>query len=153
MNHNDVLRRLRYALDLDDAQIAALFALGGAELTTDDARALLARQDDAGAVPCSDEQLTRFLDGLILDRRGPPKTAKRPPVEAELTNNAIFKKIRIALALREDQVLAMLDAGERPISKWELTAFFRKPTHRNYRPCGNQVLRAFLTGLTKSLRP
>ena len=50
-------------------------------------------------------------------------------------------------------MLGMLTLGGHPMSKGELTALFRKPTHKHYRDCGDQVLRNFLHGLTLTLRP
>jgi uncharacterized protein YehS (DUF1456 family) len=70
-----------------------------------------------------------------------------------LTNNTKLKKLRIALNLHEEAMLAILEAGGHPMSRGELTALFRKPQHKHYRECGDQVLRKFLKGLTMRLRP
>lgn len=154
MNNNDTLRRIRYALDLSDAQVVAAFGLGGDEITEERARQYMANEDADGSVYCTDEAFGRFLDGLIIQRRGPPPSGKAPPPTAEaLSNNATLKKLRIALNLREDDMLATLKAGGHPMSRGELTALFRKPYHKHYRQCGDQVLRKFLNGLTKRLRP
>lgn len=154
MSNNDVLRRLRYALNLSDEHMVAIFALADRDLTTDQVCALMAKEGEEGAVECSDALLAGFLDGLILDRRGPRKPgAPVPAAPPELTNNAILKKLRIALTLHEDAMLSILAAGGQPFSKGELTALFRKPDHKHYRACGDQVLRHFLQGLTQRLRP
>jgi uncharacterized protein YehS (DUF1456 family) len=155
LTNNDVLRRLRYALDLNDDQMAKIFKLGGEELSRPDIRGLLARDGDDDEIACDDRQVAIFLDGLVLQRRGAPKPGMPsiPPPTDELTNNEILKKLRIALTLRENDVLQILVLGGHRMSKSELSALFRKPNHRHFRPAGNQVLRKFLVGLTQHLRP
>lgn len=154
MNNNDTLRRIRYALDVSDAQMVTAFGLGGHEITEEQARQYMTNEDEDGAVYCSDEAFGRFLDGLIIERRGPPPAGKAlPPPADTLSNNATLKKLRIALNLREEDMLSILKAGGHPMSRGELTALFRKPYHKHYRECGDQVLRKFLNGLTKRLRP
>ena len=154
MNNNDTLRRIRYALDISDAQMVAMFELGGQAITEDQARQYMTNEDEDGSVYCTDEAFGRFLDGLIIERRGPPPAGKAlPPPADALSNNATLKKLRIALNLREEDMLSTLKAGGHPMSRGELTALFRKPYHKHYRECGDQVLRKFLNGLTKRLRP
>ena len=154
MNNNDTLRRLRYALDLSNEQVVAIFALGGQTVTVEQTLAFMGSEGDEGAKYCIDDIFGRFLDGLIIDRRGPPPAGKpAPPKSPDLSNNAKLKKIRIALNLHEDAMLATMKAGGHPMSRGELTALFRKPQHKHYRECGDQVLRKFLNGLTKRLRP
>ena len=105
-------------------------------------------------VICMDDLMATFLDGLIIDRRGPPQSGSKPPPEPDrLTNNAILKKIRIALKLQEADMIEILAAGGQRMSKGEITALFRKPGHKHFRACGDQVVRAFLRGLTARLRP
>ena len=153
MRNNDILRRLRYALDLTEAQLVAIFALGGQTVTEAQARTFMISEDEEGAVTCSDAVFGGFLDGLITDRRGPPPAGRAaPPTPHRLTNNAKLKKLRIALNLHEDAMLTILLAGGHPLSRGELTALFRKPQHKHYRECGDQVLRKFLSGLSKHMR-
>ena len=154
MINNDILRRLRYALKLSDARLVKIFARVDFDLNEDDARALLGKEDEEGTVICLDDLMAVFLDGLILELRGPAKDGRPPHREpSKLTNNIILKKIRIALKLHEEDMLAILELGGQPMSKSEITALFRKPNHKHYRECGDQVLRAFFRGLTMRLRP
>jgi uncharacterized protein YehS (DUF1456 family) len=154
MNNNDTLRRIRYALSISDKGMVAIFGLGGMTVSEGRARAFMIGEDGEGAEYCVDEFFGRFLDGLIIDRRGPPPSGRTaPPTAAELTNNDTLKKLRIALNLHEEDMLKALLAGGHPLSRGELTALFRKPSHKHYRACGDQVLRKFLKGLTKQLRP
>ena len=69
-----------------------------------------------------------------------------------MDNNEIFKKLRVALQLRDDQIVDILKLVDFRISKSELGAFFRKEDHPNYKECGDQVLRNFLNGLVIHLR-
>jgi len=71
---------------------------------------------------------------------------------AELTNNDILKKLRVALMLRDDQIVEILKLVDFRISKSELGAFFRAEDHENYMECGDQVLRNFLNALVIHLR-
>lgn len=69
-----------------------------------------------------------------------------------MTNNDIFKKLRVALMLRDDQIAEILELVDFRISKTELSAFFRAEDHPNYVECGDQILRNFLNGLVIHLR-
>lgn len=158
MNNNDILRRLRYAFDFSDKQAIALFTTdpgSQASVSSDQWQARLCKQEDDGYEMCSDAELTAFLDGLIVEKRGlrepapPPRTL---PDDYRLTRNDILKKLRIAMNFREQEMLDTLKAGGSELSKSELGAFFRKPGHKHYRACGNQVLRNFIVGLTGQLR-
>ncbi len=64
-----------------------------------------------------------------------------------LSNNDILKKLRVALELKDDDILDILKLVDYEISKTELSAVFRKEDHTNYMPCGDQLLRNFLNGL------
>ena len=148
MTSNDILRRLRNALSLNDAEVVRLAGLGGMKVSKVD---LFTEEgeddDDASYILGPPGVLGAFLDGLVLDRRGPPKPGTTPPVETELSTNGVLKRIRVALMLRDDDIIGMLEAAGHPMSKGEVSALFRRPDHRSFRPCGHQVLRKFLRGL------
>lgn len=152
MNNNDVLRRLRYALNIKDKVMLEMFNFSGNKLSQNDIALLLLKEEDEKLLECSDEDMSTFLDGLITNRRGP--SPNQPPAEkTRLTNNVILKKIRIALEFKENDMLKVLYLGGLSVSKSELSALFRKQDHKNYKPCGDQFLRYFLKGLTIKLRP
>jgi len=69
-----------------------------------------------------------------------------------MTNNDILKKLRVALKLRDDEIVEILKLVDFRISKSELGAFFRKEDHPKYMECGDQILRNFLNGLVIHLR-
>jgi len=146
MISNDVLRRIRYTFNLDDSKMIAIFGLGGLEVTRAQISDWLKKDDDPDFAKCSDLQLAIFLNGLIIDKRGKKDGPQSEP-ETRLTNNIIFRKLKIALNLQADEVLEMVNQGEFRISKHELSAFFRKPGHKHFRECKDQVLRNFLKGM------
>jgi len=147
MDFNTVLRSLRYALNYSDQQMADIFAIGGLTVTASAVEDFLKRDDQDGYQILEEEAMTRFLDGLIVSRRGPAKPGTPPPAKETLDNNMILKKLRIAMELKEDDMIVTLGKGGFVISKAELSALFRKKGHKHYRVCGDQVLRHFLKGL------
>ena len=64
-----------------------------------------------------------------------------------LTNNDILKKLRVALQLKDEDVQKILKLADFEISISEINALYQKPDHRNYKECGDQLLRNFLDGL------
>jgi len=69
-----------------------------------------------------------------------------------MDNNDIFKKLRVALHLRDEEIIQILKLVDFEITKSELSAVFRKDDHPNYKPCGDQLLRNFLNGLIIHMR-
>lgn len=154
MTNNDVFRRLRYALDLNTQTVVELFRLTGLKMGQSDITALVKKEDEQGYVECSDQVLESFLDGLVAykkgKREGEADQAKQAP--SRLSNNDILKKIRIALELKEEDLLAIFKLAQFPASKSELGALFRAKGQPNYKECGDQMLRNFLKGLTVKFR-
>ncbi len=150
MTTNDILRQLRYALNINDSTMIGIFKLTDHEIGQSILTGLLKKEDEEGFVNCGDIVLGYFLDGLILLKRGRKemKQGETRRSDSRLTNNAILKKLRIALELKEDDMLAVLKLADVDISKSELTALFRKEGHKNYKECGDQFLRKFLKGLS-----
>jgi uncharacterized protein YehS (DUF1456 family) len=151
MNNNDVLRRTRYTFNFDDSKMMAVFGLGGLEVTRAEISDWLKKDDDPDYQQCSDQQLATFLNGLIVDKRG-KKDGPQPEPEKQLSNNIVFRKLKIALNLQADEVLSLVNRADFRISKHELSAFFRKPGHKHYRECKDQVLRNFLKGMQLKYR-
>jgi len=67
--------------------------------------------------------------------------------ENTMTNNEILKKLRIALSLKDTDMIEILKLADFDISKSELSALFRSEDQRNFKECGDQILRRFLNGL------
>ena len=152
MLNNDVLRSIRYTLNLSDSSLLEMFHEVEPELDIATLRSYLASEENESFVLLNDELMVGFLDALIVSRRGPsPHPA--PPTELPLSNNTILKKLRVAFTLHEADLLDILHSVDFEVSKPELSALFRKAGHSNYRVCGDQLLRQFLKGLTLFLRP
>jgi len=149
---NDVLRRIRYVFDFNDNKMMALFALADTKITREELSNWLKKEDDPDFKLLNDQQLAIFLNGLINDLRGKRDGPQHEP-EKQLTNNLIFMKIKIALSLQAEDVLAIMALADFSMSKHELSAFFRKPGHKHYRQCKDQILRNFLKGLQIKYRP
>lgn len=147
MTNNDLLRRLRYALSLNGETIAEIFALAGVKISPIEVLKLLKKEEEPGFVICEEKQMIGFLDGLIISRRGEFSGVARQ-TEETLNNNMILRKLRIALELNDEDMLGILQDAGVVISKSELSALFRAKGHRNYKTCGDQLLRNFVRGLT-----
>lgn len=111
----------------------------------------LKKEEDPEQQPCEDRTLAGFLNGLINENRGKKEGVQRA-LEEVLDNNIIFMKLKIALDLRAEDVLRILGLADFEISKHELSAFFRRPGHKHYRECKDQMLRNFLHGLQRQYR-
>lgn len=167
MNNNDILTRLRYALDLKDAEMVEIFGLGGIEIKKDEVQAILSKvTSDSPEVDEEEFQvndykkkldntmLESFLNGLITFKRGASDSEK--PVELTMkdrnVNNILLKKVKIALTLTSEDILDILSDTGTNLSKSELSAVLRKEGHRNYKECGDRYARNFLKGLAMSYR-
>ena len=69
-----------------------------------------------------------------------------------MSNNDILKKLRVALQLKDDDIIHILKLVDFNTTNAELSAFFRSEDHPNFKPCGDQILRNFLNGLVIHLR-
>lgn len=149
MIHNDVLRSVRYMLNLKDRELVQVFALADLEIPLDIVQDYLLDEEDPHFREMPDDIMDTFLNGLIYLRRG--KDPNRPPLPLEkpMTNNTALKKLRVAFELRESDIVDILRQAGFPVSPHELNAFFRRPDHVNFRECGDQYLRNFLKGLTQ----
>ncbi|MDN3640507.1 DUF1456 family protein [Simiduia curdlanivorans] len=155
MNNHDILRRIRYVFDFNDTKLIALFQMGGQRVTQAQVSEWLNAKDETDTELCSDTYLAAFLNGLIVEKRGKKEGVdplqERLP-ETVLTNNSILMKLKIALDLKAEDMLAILSLAKVNISKHELSALFRKPGHKHYRECMDQFLRNFLAGLALQYR-
>lgn len=152
MINNDVLRSLRNMLDIRDNKVLEIAQLSDFKGSEADITGFLIKEDEPGFKFCTDQFLAHFLDGLIIYKRGRQKDKPLPPIADKINNNLVLKKLRVAFELKEEDILTMLNNAGFTVSSNEISAFFRKEDHRNYRPCGDQFLRNFLKGLTQRLR-
>ncbi|MCZ2259788.1 DUF1456 family protein [Sporosarcina sp. G11-34] len=167
MNNNDILIRLRYALDLKNSEMKEIFELGGAEVTIEEVVMLLKKsknnyQDESenvGNMECTNDMLDAFLNGFITFKRGKqepkPGQSEKPTLSItnnESVNNIILKKLKIALTLTSEEMLDILDEAGITVTKGELSAVLRKEGHKNYKECGDRYVRNFLKGLALKYR-
>lgn len=154
MINNDVLRSIRYMLDLSDVKVVEIAKLADADFPIGkaDIQAFLKKDEDEGYVECSDLVLAHFLDGLVFHYRGRNQNLPQRPVEKRITNNLVLKKLRVAFELKDVDMHHAFEGAGFPVSKPELSALFRQADHKNFRRCGDQMLRNFLKGLTQRVR-
>ena len=151
MTNNDILRRLRYTFDFSDTKMIGVFRHADLAVTRVQLTGWLKREEEAGYIRMPDLEMATFLNGLIIEKRG-RQEGDQPVPEKRLNNNIIFRKLKIALNLTADDILAILKLASVRLSKHELSALFRKQGHQNYRECQDQILRNFLSGLQSQMR-
>ncbi|MBH0093403.1 DUF1456 family protein [Pseudoalteromonas sp. SCQQ13] len=152
MTNNDILRRIRYIFNLTDTAMVNVFAAAEHTVTTEQVIAWLTKEGEEAYTEISDTEFATFLNGFINTQRG-KREGDQPAPESKLNNNIIFMKLRIALNMKAEDVIATLALVDFNLSKHELSAFSRKVDNKHYRVCNNQVLRLFLTGVQQQVRP
>ncbi|TXE05143.1 DUF1456 family protein [Algoriphagus aquimarinus] len=152
MNNSDILRTIRYIFNFKDPEMVDMFKAGGLDLKREEVANFLKNEEEPFFKAIIDKDLAAFLNGFIIEKRG-KKEGEVPTPEKTLNNNIVFRKLRIALNMKEDDILEILSSVGMHISPHELSAFFRKPSQAQYRACKDQILRNFLNGLKKKHRP
>ena len=123
-----------------------VFILGGVSVSLEQVNSWLKKDDHPEYEFLEDSYFINFLNGLVINFRG-KKDDGVFPVEKKIDNNLILKKLKIAFTLDSNSMHEIFKLADFKISKHELSAFFRKPGHKNYRECKDQILRNFLNGL------
>ncbi|MEI4622508.1 DUF1456 family protein [Bacillus pfraonensis] len=170
MSNNDILKRVRYAMDIKDIDMVEIFKLGGMEVTKEEVVDMLTKvkkspqheAENADVVEedyvltCDMMMLEAFLNGFITLKRGKqdpkPGQPAAPLQSNESANNLLLKKMKIALFLTSEDVLAILDSVGVKVTKGELGALLRKKGHKNYKECGDRYARNFVKGLAVKYR-
>lgn len=147
MTNNTILRGVRYALNIPDKKMKEIIALTGTEVKDSEMVSYLMKEEEQGYVECPDETMARFLDGLIIFKRGRDESRPLPAIEVPITNNIVLKKLRVAFQLKDTDLISLIQKAGLTVTKAELSAFFRPADHRNYRVCHDQFLRNILKGL------
>jgi len=152
VTNNEILRRIQHALNLKNAQIMKAFGQAEVTVAHDKVANWLKDESDKSCVKMKDQELAVFLNGFINLKRG-KKDGEQPKPEVTLTNNMILMKLRIALDMKAEDVLDVLEVVGISLSKYEIGAYFRKPNHKNYKQCEDQLLCDFLNGVQFTNRP
>jgi uncharacterized protein YehS (DUF1456 family) len=152
MTNNDVIRRLRFIFDFNDEKMMKIFKSVDYEVSRELLSKWLKKEEHPDYEDIHDDELAMFLNGLIIKNRG-RREGPLPVPETRLSNNAILMKLKIALNLQSEDILEVFGLTSFKMSKAELGAIFRKPDHKHYRVCKDQMLRNFLKGLQLKNRP
>lgn len=168
MDNNDILIRLRYALDIKNNDMVEIFKLGGIQLSKDDVQKVLTKTperdegedgsifENSGSedyIPVDNVMLESFLNGFIIHKRGRQEgQSGTPPLTNEPANNLLLKKVKIALQLTSDDMLDILKLAGVTVTKSEMGGILRKQGHKNYSVCGDRYARNFLKGLAIKYR-
>jgi uncharacterized protein YehS (DUF1456 family) len=133
----------------------SIFKESGREIGMSTITALTASEDDDNYIPCADPVFGFFLEGLIIHKRGRKDDAAGLPSQPalRLTRNNIIKKLRIALDLKEEEMISIFKTSLIEISKSDLSALFRKEGNKHYKECSEQLFRGFLNGLALRKAP
>jgi uncharacterized protein YehS (DUF1456 family) len=152
MNNNDLLKSIRYTFDFGDDKMMKLFENGGLSVSRSQVCEWLKKEEDADFKEIIDSQLAAFLNGFIIEKRG-RREGEQPVAEKKLNNNIILRKLKIALSLRDEDIIELLQLSDFRLGKAELSAFFRNPSQSQYRPCKDQIIRVLMQGLRQKYRP
>jgi uncharacterized protein YehS (DUF1456 family) len=173
LTNNDILIRLRYALDIKNTDMVTIFKLGGIEVTKDEVLKMLTKSKDSydneigndGDIDENEQNKVNnfmfesFLNGLITFKRGKqdskPGQPERPAMSIKSNgsvNNVLLKKLKIALALTSEDMLEIFEEAGIIVTKGELGAILRKEGQKNYKECGDKFARNFLKGLAIQYR-
>lgn len=146
MSNNDIIRRIRYIFNFNDTKMVEIFSLANCQVTRAQISDWLKNDEDPAFQNIDNNQLSIFLNGFIIEKRG-KKEGEQSYIDNNLNNNIILRKLKIALTLKDSDILEILNLVDFKISKHELSAFFRNPNQEQYRLCKDQILRNFLHGM------
>jgi uncharacterized protein YehS (DUF1456 family) len=173
MNNNDILIRLRYALDIKDMDMMEIFKLGGITLTKEELQRMLLKPKNVSNIDldeeefienedmkkCNNYMLESFLNGFIVFKRGKqePKPGEQEKQaflikDNKAVNNVLLKKLKIALSLTSEDMLDIFKVSGVSLSNSELSSVLRREGQRNYKECGDRYPRNFLKGLAIKYR-
>lgn len=151
MTNNDILKRIRYILDLSDIKMIEIFSHAELNIDRSTVSNWLKKEEDPLSEDITDRELSIFLNGLVIEKRG-KREGPLPEIEDPLSNNVILRKLKIAFNLKTTDILELFASIGKKISKHELSSFFRHPENKSYRLCMDQYLRHFLNALQAKYR-
>lgn len=152
MDNNQLLQKLCGALAITESDMRDILLLAGYVPDPAELPGLPGSAVGQDGVACSDIVLRHFLEGLILQERGPREDGTSVVIEdSPVSNNQVLKKLRIAFNLQEEDMQLIFAEGEAELSASEFGALFRKENNKHFRPCSDALLNSFLAGLTPSL--
>jgi uncharacterized protein YehS (DUF1456 family) len=157
MKNNEILTRVCHAIDLNTEDMVTIFKHSEFDFTEEDVEMMLIdlkeKDDDEDLYPCDFEMLEAFLNGLIIFKRGPrPDNGKNQKTvltipSAQTANNAVLKKLKIALAMNGEDLIDVFKYAGLHLTNGDINPYFRVEGHKHYKRCNDQFLNAFFTGL------
>ena len=147
MKINDILFKIKTALSLTDKELLEIYQLVGYEISEARLNGILKRRQDKDYCEATYEELGLFLDGLVMLKRGESPNKPESDEVVELTNNLILKKIRVAMNLKESDLVILFALAEVVLTKRQIGSLFRKEGGKNFKACSDELLFAFIEGL------
>jgi len=147
MKINDILFKIKTALSLKNSEIVKAYSLVEYTMTEERLNNVLKRRQDQGYEEANYEELGLFLDGLVLLKRGENSKKVESDEVVELTNNLILKKLRVAMNLKESDLVIVFALAEVVLNKRQIGSLFRKEGGKNFKACSDELLFAFIEGL------
>ncbi len=147
MKINDILYKIKTALSLDNETILEIYKLVEYEMSEEHLINILKKHQDKDYEDATYEELGLFLDGLVILKRGPSDKVQKEDDVVELSNNLILKKIRVAMELKEAELVILFALAEMTLTKRQIGSLFRKEGTKNFKACSDELLMAFLDGL------
>lgn len=146
MTNNHVLKEIVKAIDANDIEVMKIYNLVDKKITLEDVIDVLREEHDPEFILLNDDGFLLFLDGLIIEKRG--STDKKPLrfTKIKVTNNLILKKLRVAFDLKDEDMIEIFSHDNLEISNSELSPYFRKKGHKNYKQCSDSMLKSFIKG-------
>ncbi len=147
MHTNDILYKIKKALSLTNDKMIEAYRLADFTMNEEHLVNILKRRQEKDFEEATYEELGVFLDGLVLLKRGASNNPNGEDEVVELTNNLILKKIRVAMELKEADLVILFALAEVNLTKRQIGSLFRKEGSKNFKACSDELLNAFLEGL------
>jgi len=147
MTNNDLLFKIHTIFDHTTEEMLEIFSFADQKVSAEQLNAWILKSEEETSESLDDKNLESFLNGYIVFKRGPSDKGL-PALSAKLNNNIIFTKLKIALNLKAEDLIAHFKIAGLELSKHEISAFFRKPENKHYKKCTAQTLACFMKGVT-----
>ena len=147
MKINDILFKIKTALSLSEEEMIKAYALVDYTMNKERLKNILKRRQDEDYEEATYEELGIFLDGLVRLKRGVSDKVVTSDEAVALSNNLIMKKLRVALELKEPELIIIFALAEINLSKRQIGSLFRKEGTKNFKEASDELLMAFIEGL------
>ncbi|WP_024955609.1 DUF1456 family protein [Sulfurospirillum arcachonense] len=149
MTNNYILTSIMQSLKLSKVDVLKSYKLVDKKIVQEDVDDILREASDEKFILLSDEGFELFLNGFIAYKRGPSDKKAGKKQKIYFSNNIILKKLKIALDLKDEDLIQIFANDGLEITKSQLSAYFRRDGHVNYRKCSDTLLKRFIKGCEK----